>query len=192
MVYFLVLFLGKRHYISLLERHPFPKLYYNIIAFLAVSEYINITQQSTTESKLMPSNMTSKIWSFSVRFSLILRKEVVVQKMTSLPYLVPNYRKNWHMCCQCLVLSFDIRFVAIENFVFTNWVQMGNSIFRFPGGEKCFHTKNIPRIYTVDPEIFARLYFREIRVSDLFASWNFRERTMPPLFFLSSYILLYV
>ena len=64
--------------------------------------------------------------------------------MKSLPYLVPNYLKNWHMCCQCLVLSFDIRFVAIENFVFRNWVQMGNSIFRFPGGEKCFRTKNIP------------------------------------------------
>ena len=57
-------------------------------------------------------------------------------QMMSLSYLVPNYRKNWSMCCQCLVLSFDIRFVAIENFVFRNWVQMGNSIFRFPGGEK--------------------------------------------------------
>ena len=40
------------------------------------------------------------------------------------------------------------------------------------------------KITTVDPEIFARLYFREISVSDLFASWNFRECTMspPPLF----------
>ena len=38
-------------------------------------------------------------------------------------------------------------------------------------------------VYTVDPEIFARLYFRETRVSDLFASWNFRECTMRPLLF---------
>ena len=38
----------------------------------------------------------------------------------------------------------------------------------------------IPFKGTVDPEIFARLYFREIRVSDLFASWNFREHTMGP------------
>ena len=62
--------------------------------------------------------MPTNVWRFSVRFSLILRKEVVVQKMTSLPSLVPNYRKNCHMCCQCLVLSFGIRFVEIENFVF--------------------------------------------------------------------------
>ena len=30
---------------------------------------------------------------------------------------------------------------------------------------------------SVDPEIFPRLYFCEIWVSDLFASWNFRELT---------------